>query len=184
VVSRPRAFVVPAIHQGTRLRSQLHSVSPAADTYDSGSDSSGEEAMFGRLRTVLQEEDRGFTLIELLVVIIIIGILSAISISLFLAQRKKGYEASMRSDLRNVANQFETYFTDAGTYPATFGPTNGTLTIGSDKITLSPGDSIENRAAGADPGTYCLRVTSTQSNNYVSYDSDQGGLLPLNTPCS
>ena len=140
--------------------------------------------MYARFRKALEEKDSGFTLIELLVVIIIIGILSAIAISLFLAQRKKGYEASMRSDVRNVANQFETYFTDAGTYPATFAATSGSITIGSDKIPLSTGNSIANLAAGAQAGTFCLKVTSVYSSNYISYDSDQGGLLPLNTPCS
>ena len=72
--------------------------------------------MIARVRKSMDEKDKGFTLIELLVVIIIIGILAAIAIPIFLNQRRKAVDASIKSDLKTVATQAETYFTDNQTY--------------------------------------------------------------------
>src|ERR1700760_2821938 len=100
-----------------------------------------------------RDNEEGFTLIELLVVIIIIGILAAIAIPVFLSQKQKGYEASMKSDLRTVAQDIESYNVDQQNYTtvpfggatlatATTAITGTAQTVGTDSVNLSNGNTI------------------------------------------
>ena len=69
--------------------------------------------MLYRLRQRSQDEG-GFTLIELLVVILIIGILAAIAIPSFLAQKGKAQDSSAKELARTAQTTMETYATDNG----------------------------------------------------------------------
>jgi type II secretion system protein G len=120
-------------------------------------------------------DDDGFTLIELLVVIIIIGILAAIAIPVFLNRRKKAADASLKSDIRVVVSELETYFVDSQQYPAASG--TDALTV-FPALHLSPRNTVtittdnvnENFCLVADGGGRATRV-------YV-FDRNAGGFQP------
>ena len=123
----------------------------------------------------LDRDDDGFTLIELLVVIVIIAILATIAIPVFLGQRRKGYDAAAKSDLRNFADLEETYLTDHGVY--------GSLSdIGSD---YKPSDgvalTVKSGAGGAT--SFCLFAKHSSSPQTWFYESTNGGLLLTGGTC-
>jgi prepilin-type N-terminal cleavage/methylation domain-containing protein len=147
--------------------------------------------MYTALRKSLNKEnDKGFTLIELLVVIIIIGILAAIAIPIFLNQRKKAVDASQKSDVRTIATQMETAFTDTQTYPtaATLSGGGLNLGIGLETVRMSPAN-VPYITVNATLGAFCVQVTNPNSSRtppagYV-WRSDLGGLQsdPTVTSC-
>jgi type IV pilus assembly protein PilA len=155
--------------------------------------------MIARIQKSIKENEEGFTLIELLVVIIIIGILAAIAIPVFLNQRKKAVDASIKSDLRTTANEMETYYVDAQAYPiagqlvaSTGAATPNTLSISGNLVTMSAGNQISvviGAAATAGAATYYAvcgfnskGTASVAATSYV-YISNAGGLQPSTRAC-
>ncbi|WP_432498475.1 type IV pilin protein [Kineococcus auxinigenes] len=146
--------------------------------------------MLARIRKSMENKDQGFTLIELLVVMIIIGILAAIAIPVFLNQRKKAVDSSIKSDLKTIATAMETSFTDAQVYPtvavsgttATLTQAAGTGTTAStETVKISTGNTFTVTSTNSGNG-YCIvgsRINgaSAASQNWV-YNSDAGGLQP------
>jgi type IV pilus assembly protein PilA len=143
--------------------------------------------MLARIRKAMAEKEEGFTLIELLVVMIIIGILAAIAIPVFLSQRQKGYDASVKSDLRTIANELESYNTDQQAYPGVgtapgVAVTAGVATIGTDTTTVrvSSGNQFT-YALNTALTAYCLTGINAKGTHAWEYVSSQGGLQPAST---
>lgn len=123
--------------------------------------------MLTRMMKNRDDREAGFTLIELLVVVVIIGILAAIAIPVFLNQRNAARNASVESDIRNMATVMETYYTQNDAYP----------TLAADLVTAGGQVSSGNYVAvtvNVD-GSYAMEGCNTEADALFSYDSAGGG---------
>jgi type IV pilus assembly protein PilA len=126
--------------------------------------------MLARIRKSLENREEGFTLIELLVVMVIIGILAAIAIPSFLAQRDKGYQAAEKSDLKTVSISEQSYATDYNGQFTTDAGILYTTTAASDKLVAQGAKVSGNDTVYAalyqtttPLDTYCLTAHSSKS---------------------
>ncbi len=123
--------------------------------------------MLTRIKTSTEDREAGFTLIELLVVVVIIGILAAIAIPVFLNQRNAARNASVESDIRNMATVMETYYTTNDAYPT------DAASLTSAGAQVSSGNYVA--IVVASDGSYTMEGCNLESDTLFSYDSAGGG---------
>ncbi len=112
---------------------------------------------------------KGFTLIELMIVIAIIGILAAIAIPQFTAYKKRGYNASAKSDLKNIYTAAQAYFGDHPT--ETFTTTAHLAPFG-----YQSGAGVTIAVQAGTQST--LAMTSTHSSGTITYSlTSPGGTM-------
>jgi len=64
---------------------------------------------------------KAFTLVELLVVMAIIGILATLIVGGFRSSQRRSRDAARKSDLKQIANALEMFYSDYQTYPTASG---------------------------------------------------------------
>lgn len=119
--------------------------------------------------------DEGFTLIELLVVTVIMGVLAGLAIAVFLGQREKALDSSLRSDLNSAAKTAESLTTDAPLDAGAFTAAD----FAGEGFTASPENEVA--IAGSRADGYCVRAFNDFANadsaaNAMWFDSEAGGL--------
>lgn len=120
--------------------------------------------------------ESGFTLIELLTTVVVIGILAAIAIPQFGSYRKRGFEATLRSDLKNAAIAQESYFAQYLDYRS--GPLSRATLEGYNK-------SPEILGMNAVRGANTFSLTATHANcTGITWLYDSATATISGAPCS
>jgi prepilin-type N-terminal cleavage/methylation domain-containing protein len=111
-------------------------------------------------------QQKGFTLVELMIVIAIIGILATISISVFTSHRIKSFNASAKSDAKNMHTASQAYFSDHPT---------GTVALADlHAYGYRTTDGVTPTAAGTMSG---LAITAVHASGTTTYSVDSSGAI-------
>ncbi|MDO8335775.1 MAG: prepilin-type N-terminal cleavage/methylation domain-containing protein [Candidatus Saccharibacteria bacterium] len=106
----------------------------------------------------------GFTIVELLIVIVIIGILAALVIVAYNGITARANDTSVQSDLRNISQKSELFYTDKGYYPATATD----ITLLGLKVSKS---SYQTNAGATNNLIYCFSANGTSYSAFAASSS-------------
>lgn len=113
----------------------------------------------------LRPTDSGFSLIELLLTMLVIGVLAAIAVPLFLAQRAKAHDTSTKADVSALGKELATYFVDrTGTLALDFTAQPGSVAVSdgswSSVLLMTQGTVSGGEANLGDPRGWCVSLTN------------------------
>jgi type IV pilus assembly protein PilA len=108
----------------------------------------------------------GFTLIELLVVILIIGILAAIAIPSFLAQRGKASDAAAKSLIATAETAANTYGLDSAAGYVSMSAASLVSYEATIQITSGGGNAYISSVSDLSVSTYEITATSTSGDTF------------------
>ena len=114
--------------------------------------------------------ERGFTLIELLIVVVVIGILAAVAIPQFNDTKQTAYDATAKSDLRNLMSHQEHHFYKYGQYASdlsTTGSSDSSTVVFSGSADLTVGQHLDIISGGGSgsPLEYTAQSKHPSSDN-------------------
>ena len=137
--------------------------------------------MLARIRKQLRENrenEQGFTLIELLVVMIIIGILAAIAVPVFLSQRAKARDTSVKADVSTLGKEIAAYWVDNTAAPSVAIVSGRYQVAGVDAGKVSDGVAINGTLTTTawTSSAWCVALTNPSGSTKIFKYSAQNGL--------